>query len=88
MDWREFFAALKDADENAHYALWGYDGMGGIGPKEEYRQHLARQQHELWANLPTPKPDDRRHRQGWAQVGTKRSHRRGHGWKASHTDNQ
>jgi len=73
---------IDDIERNGYYALWGYDGLGSIGPKESYEQHRANELarlHQPGKPLPPPKRKD-------APFGAKRNHRRGHGWKAGHTN--
>lgn len=34
--------ALNEADQNAYYSRWGYDGFGTPGPMESYETHMRK----------------------------------------------
>jgi hypothetical protein len=70
-------------DELCYYALWGYDGMGGIGPKEPYEMHEAKRKAALREAQPLASQPFQRNKKV-SPFGARRNHRKGHGWKANH----
>ena len=69
---------FDDVERRCHYARWGYDGQGGIGPIESYEEYERKRREALRFSYPKSAVDGR------PVFERARNHKRGHGWKANH----
>lgn len=68
---------IEAVERRCYDALWGYDGLGSIGPKESYEDFERKRRADLFKAAPAS-PDLR---PSFEQA---RNHKRGHSWKANH----
>lgn len=73
----EDLQAIEAAERDTYYALWGYDGLGGIGPKLAY-ERLPKPKADQFVRVQSNRGNSR------APFGAKRNHSQGHGWKSNH----